>query len=428
MKTKLITFLLATFVSMGVYAQNYYTVRATGYDISDNLDLEAVSYLFGESRDLQDFEDRLNDTKIQISNLDLNNDGFVDYLRVVELQENRVHLVTIQAVLDQNIYQDVATIDVERYNNSSFYVQVVGDPYLYGPNYIIEPVYVRVPFIFTCFLRPNYVVWHSPYYWGYYPSRYKRYHCVPTYRYHKNLYVHVDFRVNTYHYSNVRRNPRAVEIQRQVHRNDYGQRHPDNSFSSRNSGYQNKHEMNRSRSVNNQRTERRSPESTSRGEVRTPVKQQQSRSSSSGTSRGVDSKRTQPTGSQSTGQQQKRTNQQSRVSGGQSQVRKSTTPPAAYQRNNRSQSGTNSTVKQPSQVKRSQSSSRVNNSSSKPSQTRKVESSSQRNAKSSRVSRSSGSSAQSVSRQSSAVKKEQKTNSSKSNTRSVSKSDKSKRK
>lgn len=252
MKTTLITLVFAgIFAAAGCSAQNY-QVRATSYDISDNLDLEAVSYIFGESRNLQDFEERLNDPRNQISNLDLNHDGYVDYLRVVEQNEYNMHLVTIQTVLDRNVFQDVATIDVER-NNGGFYVQVIGDPYLYGPNYIIEPAYVRAPLIFTWFLRPSYVVWHSPYYWGYYPPRYRHYHCLPTYRYHRNLYVHVDYHVNTYHYVNVRHNSRAVEVQRQVSRNDYGRRHPDNSFSSRNKGYTNKYEMKRSRPESGQR-------------------------------------------------------------------------------------------------------------------------------------------------------------------------------
>jgi cystathionine beta-lyase family protein involved in aluminum resistance len=55
----------------------------------------------------------LNDPELQISNLDLNNDNEVDYLRVIETVENRTHVIIIQSILD-NVYQDVATIDVEK--------------------------------------------------------------------------------------------------------------------------------------------------------------------------------------------------------------------------------------------------------------------------------------------------------------------------
>ena len=72
--------------------------EATATEISNHLDLEVVISLFGESKDLEDFEKKLNDPERQISNLDLNEDGEVDYLRVVENSMNETHLVSVQAV------------------------------------------------------------------------------------------------------------------------------------------------------------------------------------------------------------------------------------------------------------------------------------------------------------------------------------------
>jgi cystathionine beta-lyase family protein involved in aluminum resistance len=72
-------------------------------EISDNLDLRAVASIFGDSRNLQDFERRLNDPELQISNLDLNNDNEVDYLRVIETVENRTHVIIIQSILDNDV-------------------------------------------------------------------------------------------------------------------------------------------------------------------------------------------------------------------------------------------------------------------------------------------------------------------------------------
>ena len=51
--------------------QRTVTVQAQSNDISYNLDLQAVASIFGESRDLEEFEMRLNDYDAQISNLDL---------------------------------------------------------------------------------------------------------------------------------------------------------------------------------------------------------------------------------------------------------------------------------------------------------------------------------------------------------------------
>jgi cystathionine beta-lyase family protein involved in aluminum resistance len=48
----------------------------------------------------------LNDPELQISNLDLNNDNEVDYLRVIETVENRTHVIIIQSILDNDVYQD----------------------------------------------------------------------------------------------------------------------------------------------------------------------------------------------------------------------------------------------------------------------------------------------------------------------------------
>lgn len=388
MKTRLLIILITIFASVSVSAQGYYNVRAVGYDISDNLDLEAVSYLFGESRDLQDFENRLNDPRTQISNLDLNRDGFVDYLRVIEIRENGIHLITIQAVLDQNIFQDVATIDVERNTRGGFYVQVIGDPYIYGPNYIIEPAYARIPIIFSWFVRPTYVAWHSPYYWGYYPTRYRRYHCISTYKYHRYLYNHVDYHVHTYHYSNVRRNPRAVELQSSVRRNDYGTRHPNSSFSSRNSGYQNKYDMSRSRSVTDKRLGRGtstqpnyqsgSRQSSSQRDSKT-YRYDSNKSNDSRTSRSVT---TQPGNNQRNGSVNRSNssrNQSQNKSNGQSYNKpQSSNSGSSYQRSKQSSgnnSGYKSSLNRQTQVKSSSSSSNSGNSGYKPSQSRKVESS-----------------------------------------------------
>ena len=85
MKTKFITLIILVFTVITTsFAQDRTTVSAQNSEISDNLDLRAVSSIFGDSRNLEDFERRLNDPQSQISNLDLNQDNQVDYLRVIE--------------------------------------------------------------------------------------------------------------------------------------------------------------------------------------------------------------------------------------------------------------------------------------------------------------------------------------------------------
>jgi hypothetical protein len=90
------------------------TVTAASEEIADDFDLKAAASLFGDSKDIEDFENKLNDESIAISNLDLNGDGEIDYLRCVETVENGDHYIVIQAVLAADIYQDIATIYVKK--------------------------------------------------------------------------------------------------------------------------------------------------------------------------------------------------------------------------------------------------------------------------------------------------------------------------
>jgi hypothetical protein len=243
MKTKLASLLVVlVLTTIQCTAQKTITVQAQSSDISNNLDLQAVASAFGESKDLADFERRLNDYDSKISNLDLNNDGEVDYLRVVENTEKNVHVIVIQAVLDKDVYQDVASIVVEKNNNKTS-VRVIGDPYIYGEDYIIEPVYVYTPSIFSFFWGYNYHSWNSPYYWGYYPNYYR-------YRnpFEVNYYMsHIDSHINRdhhYYYTNTHRDDYAIRLQNSISRNDYATRYPDRTFNSRNENVRNKNEFN----------------------------------------------------------------------------------------------------------------------------------------------------------------------------------------
>jgi hypothetical protein len=246
--------------------QRTVTVQAQSNDISYNLDLQAVASIFGESRDLEEFEMRLNDYDAQISNLDLNNDGEVDYLRVIESSENNVHLVVVQAVLDRDVYQDVASIVVDRSRYQKTYVQVIGDPYLYGNNYIIEPMYVSTPSIFSFFWGNSYQRWSSPYYWGYYPRYYHNRRPFEV-----NIYMsHIDRHINhnhSYYYSDRRRSSYYESMHSSIGRNDYAKRYPDRNFSSRNGNVTNRYYMQSSRTTSDKNLKTRSSNESGRRSV-----------------------------------------------------------------------------------------------------------------------------------------------------------------
>jgi len=242
-----LTFLLFTSV---LSAQDITTVEAVNQDISDNLDLEAVAYIFGESVDLEDFEARLNDPDERISNLDLNQDGYVDYLRVIETAVENAHLITIQAILGEDFYQDVATIDVERDSNNNTRVQVVGDVYIYGDDYILEPIYVVTPIICEWFWSSLWRIWISPWRYGYYPNYYVVWHPYPYYAYHTHIHTHFFGGHHIIHYVNVRRSNACLQAQRRTRKNDLEREQPKTDFATRQPSVTNKYDLDQQRGVN----------------------------------------------------------------------------------------------------------------------------------------------------------------------------------
>ena len=235
-----------------IFAQDKTTINASTSEISDNLDLKAVASIFGDSENLKDFERRLNDPKLKISNLDLNNDNQVDYLRVIESVQGRTHLIIIQAILEKDIFQDVATIEVEKDTNNRMQVQVVGDVFMYGNNYIYEPIYVRTPIIFSYFWVSNYRPYYSSWNWEFYPSYYYYWRPFPIYKYRRNVYGCINYK-HRYNYVNVRRSAVAINLHRNLRANSYEVRNPNRSFEIRNSNIRNRYELERIR-TNSSRT------------------------------------------------------------------------------------------------------------------------------------------------------------------------------
>ena len=251
MKSQILSLsLLATLSFSTLFAQDRTTVTATNSEISDNLDLRAVASIFGDSENLEDFERRLNDPKSQISNLDLNEDNQVDYMRVIETIEGNTHIIVIQSVLGRDTFQDVASIEVEKDRNNRIQVQVVGDVYMYGQNYIYEPVYSYTPVIYSSFWVNNYRPYCSTWYWGYYPSYYVAWNPFPIFRYRN----HISFHINSYHhynYVNIRRCQTAYNVYYNGGRRGiaYQNQHPNRSFTSRNTSYTNRYELDQKRNI-----------------------------------------------------------------------------------------------------------------------------------------------------------------------------------
>ncbi|MBQ7438471.1 MAG: hypothetical protein IJV28_00700 [Paludibacteraceae bacterium] len=210
------------------------TVNNYNSDPCFYLDLNAVAAAFAESRSVKEFEELLNSSRYMINNLDLNGDGWIDYLRVIETHSGYYHTLLIQACVAPGMFQDVATLIAER-RTDVLYVEVVGDRYLYGYNYIVRPVFVKRPPMWDVYGRATYAVWSSPYYYDYYPSYYTR--PRPIYLNHYQAYV-TTYMTN-HHYCHRCEYPTTVfytnytSMTQGASRNDYATRNPSGSFEQR---------------------------------------------------------------------------------------------------------------------------------------------------------------------------------------------------
>jgi hypothetical protein len=145
----------------------------------DNLDLNGVLELFKESKDVEDFEKKLNTESNGVNNLDLNEDGEVDYIRVVDHADSNAHSLALQVPVTESESQDVAVIEMEEVEEDKVNLQVIGDSDLYGEEYMLEPADEKNASIVVnvntwrpvrSIYGPRYRVWRSPYRWGYYPK------------------------------------------------------------------------------------------------------------------------------------------------------------------------------------------------------------------------------------------------------------------
>jgi len=142
---------------------------------NDYLDLNYAMELFAQSNTIEEFEYKLNDPRINVYNGDLNNDGYIDYLRCIERRSSFKHYIIIQAVFDSNRYKEIAEIQIER-SGQNIYAVIVGDRYLYGTRNIYVPAYTYYPNIYNWLWSSQWVCWHSPYHHHHYPHWYKPRH------------------------------------------------------------------------------------------------------------------------------------------------------------------------------------------------------------------------------------------------------------
>ena len=187
--------LILLFLSTPAFAQDAEITPTT--EAGENLDLVAVLDLFQDSESLEEFEKALNTEENEINNIDLDENGEVDYIRVMEQSNENTRVIVLQAALGEDEYQDVATIEVEKKGDEDVTLQAVGNTELYGEDYCVEPVqesttttttttivHVHTYPLIRLMFGPGYRPWRSPWGWGRFPGWWRPWRPLPmaTYR------------------------------------------------------------------------------------------------------------------------------------------------------------------------------------------------------------------------------------------------------
>lgn len=199
-KLSLLFFITALFITAcnsnksdrASYNEPYQTESAEvgpGFDeddswAKDNLDLQGVGELLEKAKSAEEFEYLLN-SKDGVNNLDLNGDGYADYISVREFDDryDNERGFSLFNMLGPDEIQEIATIifDREGYNYPGARVLLTGNEQIYGDDYYYETNWRDrdLPIIDWLFSNRN-DYYRSPYYYENYPDYYEPYRIVQT--------------------------------------------------------------------------------------------------------------------------------------------------------------------------------------------------------------------------------------------------------
>jgi len=182
MKKIFITLLAAAAIFITACDQNKpaNNVTVQSNNAPPGFDVNKLAALVKTSTDPQTLEKGINDPKNQINNLDLDKDGNVDYVKVVEPEKNHLDVIDDVSKTDS---VTVARIKVDpSADNTTADLSVRGNPdYVGYNNYYHSSFGIGDLLLLSYLMRPH--AYYMPmYHYGYYPSYYSRVHTVSTFR------------------------------------------------------------------------------------------------------------------------------------------------------------------------------------------------------------------------------------------------------
>ncbi len=150
----------------------------------DNFDLNAIGALLETSNDAENFEFLINSNN-RANNLDLNGDGYVDYISVAEYEDRDTNQrgFTLFDRFGADDIQEIARLifDRDRNDNRGARVLLTGNEQIYGDNYNYESNWLDKSLqIADWAFRDRDTYYQSPYYYNNYPSNYNVYRTVET--------------------------------------------------------------------------------------------------------------------------------------------------------------------------------------------------------------------------------------------------------
>jgi len=158
-------------------ATNNVTIQSN--NAPPGFDVNKLAQLVKTSTDPQTLEKGINNPSNHINNLDLDKDGNVDYLKVVEAEGN--HLDVIDDVSNTDSVT-VARIKVDPTANNTADLSVRGNPDYVGYNNYYHSSFTFTDFLLLSYLMRPHSYYMPMYHYGYYPSYYSRVHTVRTFR------------------------------------------------------------------------------------------------------------------------------------------------------------------------------------------------------------------------------------------------------
>ncbi|NPA25583.1 MAG: hypothetical protein GXO34_07140 [Deltaproteobacteria bacterium] len=169
--------------------KNYNVNVQTVSYAADGLDLSAIGSLLKKAKDAAELERLLNDPATGINNLDLNEDGKVDFIKVTEFGEGETRGFSLTVEPEKGEVQEVATITIEKAGDKAN-VEVRGNEQIYGPQHIYHNSFGLTDMLLLYWLFRPHPFYMSPWGYGHYPSYYHTYAPVSPRQYQRRVASH----------------------------------------------------------------------------------------------------------------------------------------------------------------------------------------------------------------------------------------------